>query len=308
MTSSLDLDDRHILDYSFAIETRGSIFDEGRMFRDETANRIFKNFRADKLCAYCKGSLEKVLEMRAPEDPEDPGGDFKSVDIWACVRCGWWCRVRVNFELAGWSHEIRTVGILRSFERSSPTLPLDVLAMELSRRPKVVHDVHSQVFERLVADVVKDFYKAEVTVVGRTGDGGIDLIYVDGDKPTAIQVKRRERPDKVENVALVREFLGALMLKGFTKGKIITTANRFSRGSHKSAERAVEISLVEQFDLIDAGRFYKMFKFAQKKSTSFPWQSEVRYWRRLWSGAEGLEVSAWKPSRPRLTGARASGK
>jgi hypothetical protein len=32
-------------------------------------------------------------------------------------------------------------------------------------------------------------------VIGRPGDGGIDIVFVNGEHPFAVQVKRRESPE-----------------------------------------------------------------------------------------------------------------
>jgi len=167
--------------------------------------------------------------------------------------------------------------------------------MELAKRPEILYDIHSKKFEQLVADVVGDYYDTEVTIIGRTNDGGIDLVYLQGDVPTAIQVKRRKRPDKVETVLLVREFLGALMLEGFTKGKIVTTSSRFSKGSYRTKEKALRLGLVEQFELIDANRFYEMFRFHQQNNIRFPWQHIVTDWLHVWRDIPDAEIRVWEP-------------
>lgn len=281
-----------ILDYSQGRTNRGSIWDTVS-FSNPTARALYDHFHKTKECPYCHHPTKEVLSIYRSLDEFDD--DSRSIRLWGCLNCGWWSQNRTNFELNGWSHEIRSVGILRTFDISDSQLPLAALKMELTKRPEILYDIHSKKFEQLVADVVGDYYDTEVTIIGRTNDGGIDLVYLQGDVPTAIQVKRRKRPDKVETVLLVREFLGALMLEGFTKGKIVTTASRFSKGSYRTKEKALRRGLVEQFELIDANRFYEMFRFHQQNNIRFPWQHIVTDWLHVWRDIPDAEIRVWEP-------------
>lgn len=50
--------------------------------------------------------------------------------------------------------------------------------------------------EELVASVFRDFYECEVEVVGKSNDGGVDVIVIDSDNPIMVQVKRRRNSIK----------------------------------------------------------------------------------------------------------------
>jgi len=281
-----------IFDYSQGRTNRGSIWDTVS-FSNETARGLYDHFHKTKGCSYCHHPMKEVLDIYLPLD--EFGVESRHVRLWGCLNCGWWSQVRTNFELYGWSHEIRSVGILRTFETSDPQLPLTALKMELTKHPAILYDIHSKKFEQLVADVLGAHYDTEVTIVGRTNDGGIDLIYLEANVPAAIQVKRRQRPDRIETVVLVREFLGALMLEGFTKGKIVTTANRFSKGSYRTKEKALRRGLVEQFELIDAKRFYEMFRFHPHGKIRFPWQHTLTDLLHSWKDIPEAEIRVCKP-------------
>lgn len=136
--------------------------------------------------------------------------------------------------------------MLRKFDISDGQLPLELLKKELVKRPRIVYDIHSKKFEELVGSVFSDFYETTVRLIGRRGDKGIDLIYLDGPNPIALQVKRRQDPHKVEQVALVREFLGAMLTEGFNHGTIVTTAQRFSKGSYETRDKAVGKGVVQR--------------------------------------------------------------
>ena len=49
--------------------------------------------------------------------------------------------------------------------------------MELLKRPTILYDIHHRKFEELVADVLRDYFLVEVSIVGKTDDGGVDLLY-----------------------------------------------------------------------------------------------------------------------------------
>jgi hypothetical protein len=66
---------------------------------------------------------------------------------------------------------------------------------ELRARPTILREIHPERLEALVADVLRDHFCAEVEVIDRPGDGGIDLVFVNGEHPFAVQVKRRESPE-----------------------------------------------------------------------------------------------------------------
>ena len=107
-------------------------------------------------------------------------------------------------------------------------------------------------FERLVADLL---HKTgfEVGAIGRSGDGGIDLIATNpaaellSDRPIwAVQVKHyRQRRVGVE---ALREFLGSMVLKGMSSGLMVTSGNLTSvaRDFVESVRpRGVELRLID---------------------------------------------------------------
>jgi len=168
----------------------------------------------------------------------------------------------------------KNIAVLKQFDVSDASLPLAALRRELTRRPSVLYGINTRKFEELVASVVSDYRDCEVHLVGRTSDGGIDLVYMDGDVPTAMQVKRRESPDAAETVVLVREFLGAMLLSGFTRGAVVTTAHHFTRGAKLARAEALRRGLVLEIDLIDCSRFYGLFK-SHCSVKRYPWEEQM---------------------------------
>lgn len=261
-----------ILDYAGAIEDRGW-FNDTTWFRDQQAEARYASFSKAKRCPFCHLVTTPVLKIDTTQASDDSDG--RIVDVFACYGCGWWARDWWHLEYDGWpGHHDRAVALLREFSASSREVPLVALERELLRRPDLLYNIHANKFEELVAAVMSDHYACEVTVVGRTRDGGIDLLYLDGDAPAAIQVKRRQGPNRGETVTVVREFLGALLLQGLRRGSIVTTADHFTRDARAARDEAIRRQVVHCFDLIDGCRFYELFK-SRRIPPEYPWRVMV---------------------------------
>ncbi len=108
--------------------------------------------------------------------------------------------------------------------------------------------------ERLVAGIFRaNFRNVDVVHVGRPGDQGIDVLFVDAQSCRwLIQVKRRQSADHVEPFETVQRLLGTLLLNQSLHGIVASNANHFSF----AAERCVkEVQLPEEFkELVNAHR------------------------------------------------------
>ena len=51
---------------------------------------------------------------------------------------------------------------------------------------------------------------SEARLVGKTNDGGVDLILLESDAPILVQVKRRKRAEKTEGVVVIRDAQSAM--------------------------------------------------------------------------------------------------
>jgi HJR/Mrr/RecB family endonuclease len=129
--------------------------------------------------------------------------------------------------------------------------PVEALVKYLSAHPQTLYSIPARKLEEVAQAVLCEFYRCEVRHVGRTGDGGIDLLVINSDNPIAVQVKRRMKSGKAEGVQLIREFLGAIQLEGLKEAIIVSTADRFTTGAVGAAERAVQGKLVRNYRLID---------------------------------------------------------
>lgn len=143
-------------------------------------------------------------------------------------------------------------GLLRNFAPDTAEAPLSMLREEIRRSRIAANTVDPRRFQRLVQNILQHAWDCEVIDLGTSRDGGIDLLALRGTEDVvAIQVKRRAAPRGAERIEVVREFLGAAMLRGHKSLALITTASRFTRGAHAEAELAVQKRLVRDFELID---------------------------------------------------------
>lgn len=127
--------------------------------------------------------------------------------------------------------------------------------------------------EELVQHVFSQFYNCEVIHVGKTGDGGKDLIMINNDKPTLIQVKRRTKSEAIESVSTVRDLLGTMFIENVRKGVVVSTAKQFSIPSKKVANDLLQSNRLESFELIDLSRFSEMLGIMT--------QHQVPEWKRF---------------------------
>jgi Restriction endonuclease len=96
--------------------------------------------------------------------------------------------------------------------------------------------------ERLVAQIFRsNFSHAEVIHIGRPGDRGIDVMFVDSEGSTwLIQVKRRSKAGAVEGFETLQKLLGNLALEGENKGIIVSNASHFSVQAKQQALRVAQ--------------------------------------------------------------------
>ena len=225
---------------------------------------LAKIYRDNSKCPYCAYQLHVVLEMT-----EDKLDDKIHYILRSCRACGWWYSVAVCEDLGYYSGYI--VPIIRKFIVDNLDLPISALEMELQRKPDVLNYIHPRKLEELVQSVFSDYFKTEVTLIGKSGDGGIDLLFCEGENPVAVQVKRRSKKDTAEGVSVVREFIGAMLLKGIRSGIFVSTADRFSYPAKTAARTGADKGIVQELKLIDAKSFWGMFQLKSKRA-NFPWE------------------------------------
>ena len=137
------------------------------------------------------------------------------------------------------------------------------IAAYVRRHPGLLRRMAPARFERLVADIYRANHRhAEVMHVGRPGDGGVDIHFVDDGVPHIISVKRRGPEREAEEVATIRDLLGVLVLEGCRHGIVVSSADRFSPAAREATRMAaIPKSLTPlgfEIDLVDEGRLDRM--------------------------------------------------
>lgn len=239
---------------------------------------IKKFFYGDKICPFCKSRLEKIfvgveIVTGSPEL-------YYSGDVLECPKCNWWT-YKTHFaetddnlcSINGYYTDTRYYAITKKFDISDKNLPLAVLEKELKERNELLYNIAPYKLEELSQSILKGVYDCEVYHVGKTGDGGTDLIILESDDPILVQVKRRENPEHVELVKGVREFVGTLYIEGKRKGIYISTAKKFSKASKEVAEKLLYNRKLDYFELIDYDKLCSLMKNLGEKKT---WEEFTR--------------------------------
>lgn len=232
-----------------------------------------------KACVYCRAPLVSreihrnlrgaITDSHRREDEHglDARVCDKVIRVHVCESCKWWYIMSSKYYenwVYGTFEDYHTLyeGIIKKFSLVDSKTPTDVLRRHLTDHPHHIHAINPRSFERLVADIYRDFYDCEVKHVGATNDGGVDLIAVIADEPHLIQVKRRSSPKRAESVSVVRELIGTLALRDARVGVIVSSAPSFSKQSieaslHPNLERhAISLKLVARDDLLEMMRIF----------------------------------------------------
>lgn len=126
--------------------------------------------------------------------------------------------------------------------------------------------------ELLVQSVFREHFNCEVIHVGKTNDGGIDLLLINSENPTIVQVKRRKKLKHTESVSGIRELIGATVLKESKNCIYVSTCSKFSKPSRDASKKIVDIGTLESFELYDFNRFSDVLNLT-KKTDKNAWES-----------------------------------
>jgi len=149
---------------------------------------------------------------------------------------------------------------VREFSPELPPACNVELARALRRDRSLWHTVDPTRFETFVAAVFRANHRqAEVRHVGRSGDGGVDVVYIDdNERQSLIQVKRRARATAVERVGTIRNLPGAMLLKKSKYGIVVSTADHFAYQSHRAVAEALGLGYT--VNLLDRGLLDRMLQ------------------------------------------------
>ncbi|MBU1171296.1 MAG: restriction endonuclease [Proteobacteria bacterium] len=234
-------------------------------------------------CKYC-GATTKSIDNGEIDLHVHLGAGYRKFKVFSCDICGWWEIHLAHNWYRGYEYEcgrITHTAILRRFDPCDLSLPVDILSHHLTKHQETIYHIAPRKMEELVQSVLSDFFDCEVSLVGKSGDGGVDLLLLHSDKPTVIQVKRRQNPNSKERVHLIREVLGATLLSGYRRACIVSTAYEYTEPAKKTANSAVESGLLSSFELIDAEAFFRMLNCIVPASTE-NWHPLLENLKKKW--------------------------
>lgn len=205
-------------------------------------------------CVYCKTPLKAISLPRV-----DDGWRA----VLTCTACGWWWLQHGINHIGHFLFE-GTHGILKELDLTNIETPLNEVRQYLLAKYEARYALDWRLFEDVVASVFRDSgYQAVVTA--RQGDGGLDVILNgQGERLVGVQVKRYRTRIMVDQI---REFVGALVLKGFTEGIFVTTSG-FTLGAREAALDATHVGI--PIHLLDAQRFLDALKISTRAEIPTP--------------------------------------
>jgi restriction system protein len=168
-------------------------------------------------CMFCLSALHHFPTV----EDRKPWGDWEEWKVRVCQVCGWW-------KVEHWSHleegnlyigdRSAAAGSLRHLDLTNVETPLQEVRKFLAAKYTSRFAIDPYLFEKTVGSVFKDL-GYEFLVTSRSGDEGIDVLLHRHDEVIGVQVKRYQTAIKVGQI---RELVGALVLKKFTKGMFVT--------------------------------------------------------------------------------------
>jgi hypothetical protein len=184
------------------------------------------------VCSFCSTKLCRagISEIIEPKE------EWREVcTVAECPHCGHWYadwyqdlgQGVYGCPTAEWEAHISK---LSEFSKQLPEGCHRELAQHLRANPDLWCSLSAAQLEKLVAEIFRyNYQSSEVIHVGRPGDGGVDVIFVDsGSRRWLIQVKRRMIATASEGVETIRNLLGVMVIEGTRYGAVVSTADHFT--------------------------------------------------------------------------------
>lgn len=252
---------------------------KGNLYITKKPNEIEKFFSTNNSCPFCKTPLKKVFN--GCRTCTLGTTLYLNGKVYECPNCNWWTYKSHFSDSTDHLNEIHSVctdknyyAICQKYNITDKSLPLNLLLNELPKNMDLLYNINPYKLEELTQHILKGVFNCEVHHVGRTGDGGTDLIVLDSDNPILVQVKRRENPKHVELVKGIREFVGTLFIEGKEKGIYVSTAERFSKGSTDVANNLIQSRKLSYFEFVNYDKLCSLIR--QHGATHSPWEQLVK--------------------------------
>lgn len=250
-------------------------------------------------CPHCKHSL-RIRDVHI-DDIVDGNSTImfnSDVTLYSCPQCAYW-----QFFERNWCHLpfVRTPLITAASSKLSeysPELP-EGTASEISKHiranPTLWNSINPERLERLFASIIRSNYQhCEVIHTGRTGDGGVDVLFIDdNNKKWLVQVKRREKSRSSEGVKTFRNLLGAIFLHEAKYGIFVSTADHFTTAVHDARNQAEHLGV--KVELINKGILDRIVgRLLPRK----PWLEVLNHWTGM--GMDDKELAHYADILPPL--------
>lgn len=228
--------------------------------RDLVCDWVLSELTLVHKCPYCQTQLWQGYHA---EDLDRHNEWVERLSIAECPRCAYWYaewyqdlgQGDMGCPTAEWEANLSK---LCEFSSVLPDGCHSELSQHLRANPNLWCSLSPRKLEELVADVFRsNFIHSEVMHVGKPGDGGIDVVFVDsGEKRWLIQVKRREKLNAAEGVETIRNLLGVMVLEDSHFGAVVSTADHFTYSAFKAKQQAFKKGYT--ISLLDRGRLDRM--------------------------------------------------
>ena len=223
-----------------------------------------------EFCPFCQIPMKR--KWHSLKDKNEDNYERQKFILKFCIKCAYWkfsglessprCMVAPT--------NIIATSLAAKFDEVSPDGCSSELAQYITRNPNYLNKINPHRLESLVADIFQANYKnCEVRHVGRPGDLGVDVLFIDSEKTKwLIQVKRREKSHKPEGFSTLQSILGTMLLTDEKHGIIVSTSDSFSRPLEK--QRGVALEKGYLVKLIDKSLLTQM---VGPLIPSTPWRS-----------------------------------
>ena len=195
----------------------------------------------------------------------------------ACLNCGWWFVLKAFGAISGCGVTRGGLSAIMGVMLVSETTPLEqaipVLKKYLQKHENGILNLSPLQLERLLGDILSDFFDCELKWTGRGADGGFDLFGIINEQLTLIQVKRRTT-QKAESVVPIRELLGAMVVNGASRGIFVSTAPKFSSNAHDEVVSRNLEELGLKIELINYTTLQDIIRQTTERKNEYPWSSE----------------------------------
>jgi len=261
----------------FSDHVSGNLY-EIRGKRRVWGEAAFKKTQDNVAEGYCPNCGGKLTEADRREESVKYVVVFGEVAV--CERCGWWSVFKTFID---GDHDFAPIttkvyfSILKKYKISDKNPTLEFLDRELKKKPSAIAKMNKTAFEKYMQDILQEYYGKRVHHVGRSNDGGVDLLMIEDNERTLVQVKNRML-HKSEGSLLVRDLMGAMLQKNTFKGLILSTARHFTVPACRTANEALSHGIVQKIEFKNCNQILEMID-AVSSNREEPWKPVLK---KLW--------------------------